>query len=147
MENENIEAVEEIKDPQAVLNALDRAKNDAKKFREEKEALEKQIESKNEQIAKYSNKLLKEKVQKEIDKLNIANNERIFKYLKLESLHFDDDFNINGLEDQIDVMKTDFPELFDSKLLVAGKGDSASAIPVKKPISASEKQAMFVLGR
>ena len=31
---------EEIKDPAAVLAALDRAKKDAKQFREEKEALE-----------------------------------------------------------------------------------------------------------
>lgn len=147
MENEQTGTAVEIKDPQAVLNALDRAKNDAKKFREEKEALQKELESRDQAIARYSGTLLREKVQKEIDKLNIANNERIFKYLDLQSLDFDEDFNVVGLDQQIDGIKTDFPELFDPKLMVGGKADSADNKSVNTTVTASQLLAKIALGR
>jgi hypothetical protein len=44
-------------------------------------------------------------------------------------------------------IKTDFPEIFDPKLLVAGKADSADSKPLDKKMSASELQARAVLGR
>jgi hypothetical protein len=138
---------EEIKDPAAVLAALDRAKKDAKVAREEKEALEVQLAKYQEDTAKYSGKLLKEKVTQELSKLSGVNIDRILKFVKFEGLSFDDELNIVGLEEQIAELKTDFPELFDPKLLVAGKADSADSAPVDKKLSASERQAMTVLGR
>jgi hypothetical protein len=137
----------EIKDPAAVLAALDRAKKDAKQFREEKEALEVEIDKYRNENAKYSGKLLKEKVMQQLAELKLANTDRLFKYLKLDELSFDEELNIVGLEDQIKEIKEDFPELFDPKLLVAGKADSADSTPVDRKISASERQAMAVLGR
>lgn len=138
---------QEIKDPEAVLAALDRAKKDAKQFREEKEALEAKMAQYEEQNAKFSRKLLKERVIQELGKHNIANTERILKFIKFEGLTFDDEFNVLGLDDQIKELKSDFPELFDPKLLVAGKADSAEAKSVDKPISTSEKLAKIALGR
>ena len=138
---------EEIKDPAAVLAALDRAKKDAKQFREEKEALEAEIDKYRNENAKYSGKLLREKVMQQLAELKLANTDRLFKYLKLDELSFDEELNIVGLEDQINGIKEDFPELFDPKLLVAGKADSADSTPVDRKISASERQAMAVLGR
>ena len=55
-----------LNDPKAVLAALDRAKNDAKKFREEKEKLEVDLNSSNQKIAEFSGKLLHEKVLQKI---------------------------------------------------------------------------------
>lgn len=138
---------EEIKDPAAVLAALDRAKKDAKQFREEKEALEAKMAQYEQATAKYSGKLLREKVIQELTKLNMVNTDRILKFVKFEGLSFDDDFNILGLDDQIKELKSDFPELFDPKLLVAGKADSAESKPLNKALSTSEKQAIAVLGR
>lgn len=138
---------QEIKDPEAVLAALDRAKKDAKQSREEKEALEAKLAQYEQETAKYSGKLLKEKVVQELTKLNMVNTDRILKFVKFEGLSFDDDFNILGLDDQIKELKSDFPELFDPKLLVAGKADSAETKPVDKPISTSEKLARIALGR
>jgi hypothetical protein len=138
---------EEIKDPAAVLAALDRAKKDAKVAREEKEALEVQLAKYQEDTAKYSGKLLKEKVTQELSKLSGVNIDRILKFVKFEGLTFDDELNVVGLEEQIAELKNDFPELFDPKLLVAGKADSADSAPVDKKLSASERQAMTVLGR
>lgn len=138
---------QEIKDPEAVLAALDRAKKDAKQFREEKEALEAKMAQYEEQNAKFSGKLLRERVIQELGKHNIANTERILKFVKFEGLTFDDEFNVLGLDDQIKELKSDFPELFDPKLLVAGKADSAEAKSVDKPASTSEKLAKIALGR
>lgn len=139
--------LEEIKDPAAVLAALDRAKKDAKQFREEKEALEAEIQKYQNENAKFSGKLLREKVMQELAELKLANTDRLFKYLKLEDLSFDEDLNVIGLEDQIKGIKEDFPELFDPKLLVGGKADSANSQPVERVVSTSERQAMAVLGR
>lgn len=138
---------EEIKDPAAVLAALDRAKKDAKQFREEKEALELEITKFKDESAKFSSKLLKEKVIQELSKHYAGPTDRLFKYLTLSELTFDEELNVIGLDDQINQIKKDFPEIFDPKLLVAGKADSAEGIPVNKVLSASEKQAMLVLGR
>lgn len=137
----------EIKDPAAVLAALDRAKRDAKQFREEKEALEAELDKYRNENAKYSGKLLKEKVMQELSELKLANTDRLFKYLKLDQLSFDDELNLVGLDDQIKEIKKDFPELFDPKLLVAGKADSADSTPVERKGSTSERQAMAILGR
>jgi hypothetical protein len=138
---------DEIKDPAAVLAALDRAKKDAKAAREEKEALEARLAQYEQENAKVSGKLLREKVIQELAKLNITNTERILKFVKFEGLSFDDELNILGLDEQMKELKADFPELFDPKLLVAGKADSAESAPVDKKLSASERQAMAVLGR
>ena len=63
METNNTEAVEPvINDPKAVLEALERAKSDAKKFREEKEKLEVDLNSRDQKIADFSGRLLHEKV-------------------------------------------------------------------------------------
>lgn len=137
----------EIKDPKAVLDALERAKADAKRFREEKEALEVNLNSKDQMIAEYSGKLLKESVKKQIAGLNVTNSDRIMKYIDFNSLEFDNDFNITGLDKQIEGLKQDFPELFDPKLLVAGKADSADANVVNAKLSTTEKQARMLLGR
>ncbi len=148
MENEviNNETVE-IKDPKAVLDALDRAKADAKRFREEKEALEINLNSRDQKIAEYSGKLLREQVKKELSGQNITNVDRLLKYIDFNKLEFDEEFNVSGLEDQIIGIKTDFPEFFDPKLLVAGKADSADAQIVNAQLSVSDKQARLLLGK
>jgi hypothetical protein len=148
MENEviNNDTVE-IKDPKAVLDALDRAKADAKRFREEKEALEINLNSKDQKIAEYSGKLLREQVKKELSGQNITNVDRLLKYIDFNKLEFDEEFNVSGLEDQIIGIKTDFPEFFDPKLLVAGKADSADAQIVNAQLSVSDKQARLLLGK
>jgi hypothetical protein len=138
---------EEIKDPAAVLAALDRAKKDAKQFREEKEALELEITKFKDENAKFSGKLLKEKVMQELSKHYAGPSDRLFKYLSLSELTFDEELNVVGLDKQISQIKKDFPEIFDPKLLVGGKADSAGSEPVGRRLSASEKQAMLVLGR
>lgn len=137
----------EIKDPKAVLDALERAKADAKRFREEKEALEVDLNSKDQKIAEYSGKLLKNEVKRNISELNLTNSDRILKYIDFNKLEFDNDLNVIGLDEQIKDLKQDFPELFDPKLLVGGKADSADATVVNAKLSVSDKQARMLLGK
>lgn len=137
----------EIKDPEAVLAALDRAKKDAKQFRLEKEDLEKQLNSWQDYSKNIQSKFINQKVLSHIQGLGIQNSDRLLKYIKMDLLTLSDEFELEGLDDQIDSLKNDFPELFDPKLLVGGKADSADVEAVAKPISASEKLAKIALGR
>jgi hypothetical protein len=137
----------EIKDPKAVLDALDRAKKDAKQFRLEKEELEKQLSAVTQTSSAVKSKLLNQMITQHLTGLGIQNSDRLMKYIKSEALTLTDDFELEGLDEQINSIKSDFPELFDPKLLVGGKADSASSTPINKLMSASEKQAALVLGR
>jgi hypothetical protein len=67
------------------------------------------------------------------------------KYLKTDQLQLTDDFEVAGLEDQIETLKTDFPELFDPKIIVGGKADSAMSKPIDVVFTASDLQAKAVL--
>ena len=137
----------EIKDPAAVLAALDRAKKDAKQFRVEKEDLETQLKSWQEHSSKVQSKLIQDKVLGHIQSLGIQNSDRLLKYININSLVLNDDLEIEGLNEQIETLKTDFPELFDPKLLVGGKADAGNVTPVDTKMSASQIQAKLVLGR
>jgi len=137
----------EIKDPKAVLDALDRAKKDAKQFRLQAEALEKQLNEYNDANSKIKSKLINNKVNSYLAGLGIQNSERLLKYIKADALILNDDYEIEGLDEQIESIKADFPELFDPKLLVGGKADAGQSIPVDKRLSASEMQARLLLGR
>jgi hypothetical protein len=137
----------EIKDPKKVLDALDRAKSDAKKFREEKEELKKQYEKAVVELNDWSAELLKEKVSRKLEKDGLPNADRLFKYLDFGKIGFDPDKDIVGLDEQMEVLKGDFPELFDAKVRVGGRADSAASSPANVSVSTSELQAKYLLGR
>jgi hypothetical protein len=136
-----------IDDPKAVLDALDRAKNDAKKFREEKEKLEIDLNSRDQKIAEFSGKLLREKVTQQLSIEGIKDPKRLLKFVDLNSLEFDENLEIVGFADQLQKLKEDLPELFDAKLRVGGQGDGAAKTSISTNHSASQLQAAKILGR
>lgn len=135
----------EIRDPKAVLEALDKAKAEAKKFRLEKEALETQINASISKVSQFHDKLVMEQVNKYLASLGIQHGDRLNKYIKMDALSLTEDFEVNGLDEQIATLKTDFPELFDPKFIVAGKADSGVTASLQVPQSASDLQAKLVL--
>jgi hypothetical protein len=145
IENQGTEV--EIKDPKAVLAALEKAKSEAKKYREEKEALEGDLSLSNKRLVEYGDRLLKEKTKQTIADLGIKDPERLMKYVNFDGLQFSDDMDILGLTDQIESIKNDLPELFDAKLRVGGQADAAATTVVNTVQSASQLQAKFLLGR
>lgn len=148
METNNTETQEPvINDPKAVLDALDRAKNDAKKFREEKEQLEVDLNSKDQKIKEFSGRLMNEKINQKLSAEGLKDPSRFIKYLDTSKLDFDDNLEIIGLDDQLEQLKKDFPEIFDAKVRVGGQADTAIKASVSTQYSASEMQAAKILGR
>ena len=146
-ENNQIDGTStEIKDPKAVLDALDRAKKDAKKFRLEKETLEKELLDLKSSSQQMHNKLINEKISKHLSALGIQNSDRLMKYIKSEVLTLDESMELIGLDEQITSLKSDFPELFDPKYIVGGKADGGNREPIDAKLSASQLQAKMVLG-
>ena len=151
METNNTEAIQSeepvINDPKAVLDALDRAKSDAKKFREEKEQLETDLNSKDEKIAKISNRLLNEKIVQRLSAEGLKEPDRFVKYLDTTKLEFDENLDINGLDEQLEGLRNDFPEIFDPKVRVGGQADAAIKASVSTKYTATEMQAAQILGK
>jgi hypothetical protein len=151
-ENNNMEQSQEntepvIEDAKAVLSALERAKSDAKKFREEKEKLEKDLNDKDQTIAQYSGKLLKEKIVQKLSIEGLKDPERFLKFIDTTNLEFDENYEIVGLNKQLEQLKQDLPEIFDAKLRVGGQADTAIKASVSTRYSASEMQAAKILGK
>ncbi len=147
--NEVTETTEEatLNDPKAVLAALDRAKNDAKKFREEKERLEIDLNSSNQKIAEFSGKLLKEKVAQRLSAEGLKEPKRFIKYLDTLKLDFDENLEVTGLDEQLEQLKADLPEIFDAKLRVGGQADSSLKATINTQYSATQLQAAKILGK
>ncbi len=149
METNNQDTNEEvtIEDPKAVLSALERAKNDAKRFREEKEKLESDLNNKEELISQYSSNLLREKIKQRLSEEGIKDSSRVLKFMDMNSLQFDENLDVIGFEDQMEKLRNDLPEIFDPKLRVGGQADAAVQASVSTSYSASQLQAMKILGR
>jgi hypothetical protein len=137
----------EIRDPKAVLEALDKAKAEAKKFRLEKEALEQQINETSAKASQVQSRLMIEKINKHLSSLGIQHGEKLNKYLKMDSLSLTEDFEVAGLDEQIADLKTDFPELFDPKFIVAGKADTGVTTSVEIPKTATDLQVKQILNK
>jgi glutathionylspermidine synthase len=136
------EMTEPIENPEAVLAALERAKSDAKKYRENAEALAAEVtalqtstdemkaviksmeDGGNEWKDKAKALLIK-------DSLNEANADRVMKFLDVSSIDFDEDGKLTGLDDAIAKVKADLPELFDVKRAVGGEADQFQKEDVK----------------
>jgi hypothetical protein len=136
-----------LNDPKAVLAALDRAKSDAKKFREEKEKLEVDLNSSNQKIAEFSGKLLHEKVLQKISAEGVKEPRRLLKFMDLTKFEFDEDLNVIGFEDQFKQLQEDLPEIFDPKLRVGGQADTAIKANVSTQYTATQLQAAKILGK
>jgi hypothetical protein len=136
-----------IEDPKAVLSALERAKADAKKFREQAEELEKTVGDKNNTIIQYGQTILNEKLSQKLLNEGIKDPERMIKFINKDEISLDDDLNLIGFEDQFEKLKADLPEVFDAKLRVGGQADAAVKASVSTQFSASEMQARKILGK
>lgn len=132
---------DEIKNPKAVLAALERAKADAKKYREDAEALRSAVPKED----KYKDRAIKAEAKQSLLEKGVKNPERLLKHINLDDLDFDDDGNLAGLEGRLSELKTDFPELFSAKARAGSIDQFQEGIKPKK-LTASELQAQQVLG-
>lgn len=130
--------------------ALDDYKAENKKFREQRDEYKAAAESSadNDGInQKFKTRTLQAEAKLRLSALGIKEPDRIVKYLDFEGVDFDDQDNLKGLDERIDVVKADFPELFDVKRRVGGRADAAANTATKVEKSASQLQADRALGR
>ena len=131
-----------IKDPAAVLAALERAKADAKKFREEYEAISAELTPIKEELDNMRNEVKTNAVKRAVKDAG-ADPERVMQFMKMDGIEYKDG-KLEGFDDAFQTVKTALPELFDPKRRVGGRVEleTGDANVVK---SVSELQAERLL--
>lgn len=132
---------EEIRDPEAVLKALKTANEEAKANRQRIEELETQIN----EFSEFKNKAKTSAIKRELNTLGIANPDRISKLINLGEVDINEDGELANFEEQVEVVKTDWPELFSAKKR-AESVDQFEDSKAEKKLSSSERQAQLILG-
>ncbi len=126
--------------------ALERYKKENQKFREQRDEYKAAAES-GEAAEKFKTRTIAAEAKLALKGLGLNEPDRIVKYLDTSNVSFNDDGELTVLDESIDNVKKDFPELFDVKRRVGGKADGAANSPSNVKKSASQMQADLVLGR
>lgn len=138
-----------INDPKAVLDALERAKADAKKYRELSESMEatnKSLEEKiaalngDERLTKLKAQIIELSAKEKLSKQGIKDADRIFGLLDADALDLDEAGAVTGLDENLEGLKKKLPELFDTKKRVGGGADAFEKEPVKQNLTTTEAQ-------
>jgi hypothetical protein len=141
-ENETFEGTEaeQIVKMQA---ALERYKKENQKFRTERDGYKKQIDEgidNDETLNKFKERAVKAEAKVRLQAQGIKDVDRLVKRLNLNDVTVNDEDEIEGLDEQITELKTDFPELFDAKRRVAGSADASpkeKVAPQRTPTEAA----------
>ena len=144
------EVEQEIKDPKAVLDALERAKTDAKKYREEAEGLRAENATLKETVesTKNADSEWKDRAKELYVKNELGSNaDRLMKFVDMDSIDFDENGTPTGIEEAISKVKEDLPELFDNKKRVGGAADLFERGDPPKKASGSEAQVARLFNR
>lgn len=128
-----------LSEKDTMQKALDRYKDENKKFREQRDEYKTAAEG-NEANKKLRDRALKAEAKLKVAGLGVKDPDRIVKYLSLDGLEFEEDGSVKGLDDAINGVKGDFPELFDPKRRVGGQVDAAADNPVRVEKSATDMQ-------
>lgn len=135
-----------IAEKDKMTDALDRYKKENEKFRVQRDEYKAAAEG-GEANEKFKSAALTAEA-----KLRLANNgikdpDRILKYLSFDGVDFGEDGTIAGLDEKIETVKGDFPELFDSKRRVGGRVDAAANNPVRVEKSVTDMQLDKLFGK
>ena len=145
---------DEVKDPEGLLKAYNKAKEDlvalraeVKALEEEKETLAADFAGTSEEISKWRDRVLKGEVTKNLEAQGIKNPERVLKYVDLEGVDLDDEKGLVGFDEKLAVVKTDFPELFDVKRRAARTSvDLHADNPTKPELTGTDAQVARLFG-
>lgn len=145
---DEIKSLDDIKDPEGFLKAYAKARQDLSDLRADNKRLTTELEAKSDdEVSKWKERALKAEAKTTLEAQGIKNAERILKYLNLEGVDFDEDGNLTGLDDKVTEVKTDFPELFDTKRRAGrNSADIHDQNPPKRELSPSELQVAAIYG-
>lgn len=135
---------EEIKDPEAVLAALERAKNDAKANREALEAAQSEL-AKIKQDWETARGEIKNNLVTNALKEKGLNHERVSKFIDMDGVTFEGG-QLKGLDESLTKLETDLPELFDTSRNARGRLEMEPKGEVSSVTSTSEAQANRLFG-
>jgi poly-D-alanine transfer protein DltD len=135
-----------IRDPQAVLAALERYKQEAQKNREERDIAQQRVSEleSDETANKFKERMVQTEAKSRLMALGIKEPERLVKYIDTKTIELDGD-EIKGLDEAISGVRTDFPELFDVKKRAGGIERTNDENTTQR--STSELQAAKMLGK
>lgn len=119
--------------------ALERYKKENQKFRTERDEYKAQAEA-GEVNEKFKARALQAEAKLRLNAQGVKDPDRIVKYLKFDGVDFDEADGFKGLDESIETVKTDFPELFDAKRRVGGKVDAAATGDVRTEKSVTDMQ-------
>lgn len=142
------EEVTEVKDPQGLLKAYEKAKQDLIDLRNEKKELEKQLESVDDDaVNKWKERAVRAEAKANLESQGIKDADRILKYVSLEGVDFDDEGNLTGIDEKLSGIKEDFPELFDTKKRAGrNSADIHADGTAKTEMSPTERQVAQLFG-
>lgn len=132
-ENVNTEEnkAEEIKDPQGLLAAYNKAKEDLVALRTENKTLKASVEEAanapkvdvDEVTAEWKKRAINAETRLALNSQGIKDADRLMKYVGTDGLDFDENGSLTGLDERLAELKTDLPEIFDAKRRVGGNAD------------------------
>lgn len=151
-ENEGTEEVDgevTIKDPKAVLAALQRAKDDAKKYHDLADA--KDVENKSlsekivslegdEGVALWKKRAIEVSARAALSTAGVKDPERVLGFMNVESVTMDESGKLSGFDESVAEVKSKLPELFDAKRRVGGQADIHEQGDIKQQKSTTEMQ-------
>lgn len=135
--------------------ALKKANDEAKRYRLEAKKLKKETATDSEKAIitakeeaekavedKYKGLLVRAEAKAALTDAGLTSgHERFIKMLDMDAIEVEDDGDIEGLTEQIQALKKDFPEVFDAKKKVAGKADAGGKTPANKKMTSAERIA------
>lgn len=115
------EETQEVKDPQALLAAYNKAKEDLIALRDKHKELESKLKELNED--KFRLQALAAETKLALHGQGIKDADRLMPYIGTDGLDFDDEGKVTGLTERLAALKKDLPEVFDPKVRAGGKAD------------------------
>ncbi|ROZ58667.1 hypothetical protein EEB12_01150 [Rhodococcus sp. WS1] len=131
--NEEIETNELDQIREALKNANGESASNRHKVKE----LEQQVQALSETAERVTAKYRQVQIDAELERNGITNT-KITKLLDLDQIELDDEGNVTGLDEQIESVKSEFPELFETKRSVP-KVDAADKPAIKRQLTTAER--------
>jgi hypothetical protein len=139
----------EIRDPEGLLKAYEKAKEDIVTLRAQLKELETERESFSEEaVQKWKNIAVQAQALKVLQEQGVKDGERILKRLDLSDVEFDEEAKtVTGLDTKLEEFKKEFPEIFDAKRRAgASSADIHDQKPAKQQLSGTEAQVARIFG-
>lgn len=115
-ENEN-----EVRDPAGLLAAYEKAKEDLVNLRNEHKALQDKMETMTED--QFRLKALAAETKLALQSKGLKDTDRLMPYIGTDGLDFDEEGHVTGLDERLEKLKADLPEVFDPKVRAGGRAD------------------------